>query len=574
MTPRILAAFLVFSMLGCWSPADQGPDAIYYNGNIYTVDPLQPGAQAMAIEDGRIIAIGGDEEILVLAEPSTKLVNLQGRFVMPGFIEGHAHLVGVGEMQQQVQLLDTRSWSEVLDQVAEFVDRFPTATVITGRGWHQEKWATPPADLNQGYPTNRALNERYPDLPVILDHASGHAMIVNVRALEMAGITSETPDPEGGRIIRDANGQPTGILEENAMDPINRMVMSIREKQSEKEKEANLRSAIQLAEQECLSRGITSFQDAGSSRANLDYLKKMTTENELAIRVWAMLLTPPSRLERDIRGLPWISYGDDHLTVRAIKIYMDGALGSHGAWLLEPYEDEPDYSGQPVTQPDTVVWIAQVAKDHGLQLCAHAIGDRANREFLDLCDSLFHRNGHGPDHRWRIEHAQHLDTADIPRFAELGVIPSMQAIHCISDAPFVVKRLGEDRARQGAYVWRSLIDSGARLTNGTDAPVESLDPMRNLYAAVTRRRLDNGEPFFPEQVLTRQEAIHSYTLANAYAAFQDKDLGTLSPGKWADFIILDKDLLTCSLEEIPSTKVLQTIIGGKVVYDRSVPRPK
>ncbi|MCB0694330.1 MAG: amidohydrolase, partial [Saprospiraceae bacterium] len=521
-----------------------------------------------------ILEVGDSAVVFAHAGAETKLLDLHGAFLMPGFIEGHGHFSGLGGSLMNLNFLRSKSWDEIVAMVAEKAKTAEPGEWITGRGWHQEKWATPPADLDQGYPTNRALNERFPDLPVILDHASGHAMIVNARALEMAGITRETPDPEGGRIIRDANGQPTGVLEENAMDPINRMVMSIREKQSENEKEAHLRSAIQLAEQECLSRGITSFQDAGSSRATLDYLKKMTTEDELAIRVWAMLLTPPSRLERDIRGLPWISYGDDHLTVRAIKIYMDGALGSHGAWLLEPYADEPDYSGQPVTQTDTVVWMAQVAKDHDLQLCAHAIGDRANREFLDMCDSLFHRNGHAPDHRWRIEHAQHLDTADIPRFAELGVIPSMQAIHCISDAPFVVKRLGEDRARQGAYVWRSLIDSGARLTNGTDAPVESLDPMRNLYAAVTRRRLDNGEPFFPEQVLTRQEAIHTYTLANAYAAFQEKDLGTLSPGKWADFIILDKDLLTCSLEEIPGTKVLQTIIGGKVVYDRSVPRPK
>lgn len=560
---------LILFLPSCFPMPEKGPDTIYYNGNIYTVDPLQPYAHAMAIQDGKVLAIGGNEDINTLAGKHTRLINLNGQFVMPGFIDGHAHLLGIGKANQQVRLLDTKSWEDVLDSVEQFVQKKESGEWIIGRGWHQEKWITAPADLVAGYPTKTTLSKITPDQPVILRHASGHALIANDHAFRLAGITAQTPDPFGGRIIRDAKGQPTGILEENAMDLVLSVYHNALEARSDAQKKKDIEEAILLAQSECLGYGITSFHDAGSSRKVLDQLRELAQSSQLTMRIWAMAIASPADLPKTTMGLPWIDLGNGHLTVRAIKMYMDGALGSRGAWLLKPYDDQPDYSGQPVTPMDSMYWVGKLALEQNLQLCVHAIGDRANREFLTMCDSLFHDLGPDLDLRWRIEHAQHLDTADIPRFASLGVIPSMQAIHCISDAPFVVKRLGEERARLGAYVWRSLLDSGARLMNGTDAPVESVNPIPNLYASITRRRLDNNEPFFSEQSLTRQEAILAYTLANAYGGFQEQQLGTLSPGKWADFIILDRDLLTCPEEEIPKTIVRKTVVGGKVVFDRA-----
>ncbi len=568
----------LFSILlwitSCLPISEKGPDTIYYNGNIYTVDPLQPGAHAIAIQDGKVVAIGGDEDITTLAGPHTVMIDLQQQFVMPGFIDGHAHLLGVGNAQRNVQLLDTKSWSEVLERVTSYLRSRKADEWIIGRGWHQEKWTELPADVVEGYPTHHGLSKLTPDQPVILHHASGHALLANEKAMALVGINAETPDPFGGRIIRDGRGQPTGVLEENAMSLVKAAHQKALDGRSPEAKLQHLEETILMAQKECLSLGITSFHDAGSSRATLDHLRHMAEEEKLDLRIWAMIIDDPAALPEVTQGLPWIDLGNSHLTVRAIKMYMDGALGSRGAWLLEPYTDEPDYTGQLVTPLDSLKTIGRLALDKKLQLCVHAIGDRANREFLNICDSLYRDLGPAPDLRWRVEHAQHIDPADIPRFASLGVIPSMQAIHCISDAPFVIKRLGVERARAGAYVWRSLLDAGALLTNGTDAPVESLNPFPNLHSSITRRRLDTGEPFFPEQALTRQEAIHAYTLANAYAAFQEGQLGTLSPGKWADFIILDRDLLTCPEEEIPHAVVRQTVIGGKVVYQHPASKPE
>ncbi len=569
MTLRTALLPFILLLSSCFPISEKGPDTIYFNGNIYTVDPLQPGAHAIAIQDGKVVAIGGDEDITTLAGPHTVMIDLKQQFVMPGFIDGHAHLLGVGNAKRMVQLMGTRSWNEVLDRVSDFIQDKDKEDWIIGRGWHQEKWSEPPSELVDGYPTNSSLSKRTADWPVILKHASGHALIANERALALAGINAQTPDPFGGRIIRDAQGNPTGVLEENAMALVTLPHQKEMEARSSKQKAQYLEETILLAQEECLSLGVTSFQDAGSSRATLDHLRQMAEQQKLDIRIWSMIIDEPSALPAVTKGLPWIDVGNGHLTVRAIKMYMDGALGSRGAWLLEPYTDEPAYSGLLVTPLDSLYGVGRLALDKKLQLCVHAIGDRANREFLNICDSLWRDLGPTSDLRWRIEHAQHIDTADIRRFAALGVIPSMQAIHCISDAPFVIKRLGDERARSGAYVWRSLLDTGARLMNGTDAPVESLNPFPNLYASITRKRLDNAEPFFPDQALTRQEAIHAYTLANAYGAFQEDQIGTLSPGKWADFIILDRDLLSCPGEEIPQAVVRQTIVSGKVVFDRS-----
>ncbi|MCO6484263.1 MAG: amidohydrolase [Saprospiraceae bacterium] len=551
---------------GCAPQKHEGPDLILTGGAIYTVDSLQPFVTAMAIRDGRIMAVGADREILAMAGAETEIRDLKGQFVMPGLIEGHGHFRGLGESLSQLNLMDIRTWEEGLEMVSARVQTVGPGTWITGRGWHQEKWDHMPEGAIEGYPTHQSLSMRSPDHPIWLRHASGHAGLANTRAMELAGIGVGTPDPPGGRIVRDAEGVPTGVLEENAMDLVTAALEKARASRTKDEIRREDEALYRAAEEACLALGITSFQDAGSSRVQIDHLRDMAEKGQLRLRLWVMLIEPWARMTQAIEGLPWTGLGYGHLTVRAIKAYMDGALGSHGAWLLAPYADKPGYTGQVVTSPDTLEALARLAADHHLQLCVHAIGDRANREVLDICERTFLSAGGNGHRRWRIEHAQHLDTADIPRFRELGVIASMQPVHCISDAPFVEKRLGADRARSGAYVWRSLLDAGASLAVGTDTPVESVDPFANLYAATTRRRMDNGEPFYPGEVMDRREALYAYTLGNARAAFEEKEKGSLSPGKWADFIIVDRDLTRCSEKELLEARVLRTYLAGKEVY--------
>jgi hypothetical protein len=330
-----------------------------------------------------------------------------------------------------------------------------------------------------------------------------------------------------------------------------------------------------LAAAECVAKGITSFQDAGSNFWELDQYRRIAEAKQLPIRLWAMASQPQAHDIPKLANYPQIGLGNQHFTCRAVKCYFDGALGSYGAWLLAPYDDKPGFVGQNTTPLDTIARMAQACHQYGLQLCVHAIGDRANREVLNVIENEFAESnklqvesGKSAAQRWRIEHSQHIDVQDIPRFSALGVIASMQAIHCTSDAPFVVKRLGEQRARTGAYAWRSLLDSGAHLANGTDAPVEDVNPLPCLYAAVTRKRADTGFEFFPEQKMTREEALYSYTIWNAWAAFEEKEKGSLSPGKLADIVILSKDLLHCAPEEILQAQVLKTVVGGKVVFER------
>ncbi|MBX2815737.1 MAG: amidohydrolase, partial [Saprospiraceae bacterium] len=338
-------------------------------------------------------------------------------------------------------------------------------------------------------------------------------------------------------------------------------------KLSMEEKLTVWKEGIALAEEECLKKGVTSFQDAGSSFEMLDRYKDMAEVGELDLRLWAMLRHSSKQMEGKLSSFPWIGLGDDHFTVRAIKSEVDGALGSFGAWLLSPYDDKPDFLGQNTTQVSEVQAIADLAMDAGMQLCVHAIGDRANREVLDIMETIY-ANRPEEDFRWRIEHAQHLHPDDIPRFGQLGIIPTMQGIHCTSDAPFVEKRLGYERARHGAYPWKSLLESGAIIVNGTDAPVEDVNPLESFYASVTRKRIDNGFEFFPEQSMTRQQALKSYTLDAAYAAFEEDIKGSIEVGKYADFVILSQNLLTCSDDDILNAEVLYTLVGGEVKYQR------
>lgn len=566
-----ILSYLPFFLLFAFCTQSPTPNLILLNGNFFTADSLRPHATAVAIQGERILAVGTDEEIKKLAGAKTEIIDLQGNFAMPGFIEGHGHFSGLGRSLQNLNLLNTKSWQEITSLVAEKAKSAQPGDWLEGRGWHQEKWAESPGTTVNGYPYHDALSAAAPNNPVVLYHASGHGLIANQKAMQLAGISRETSDPVGGRIVRDVKGNPIGVFEENAMNLIEKPFSDWQNRRSDAERQAAFDKTVQLASQECLAKGITSFQDAGSDFWEIAQYRRLAESGQLGLRLWAMLSQPNAADFSKLADFPQVGLGNNYLTVRAVKAYLDGALGSYGAWLLAPYADKPDSYGQNTTPVDNIAALATTCKQHGLQLCVHAIGDRANREVLNIFERASPPKGGGAGGgvdaaRWRIEHSQHLDPHDIPRFRQLGVIASMQAIHCTSDAPFVVKRLGTERARTGAYAWRSLLDSGAHFANGTDAPVEDVNPLPCLYAAVTRKRADTGLEFFPEQKMSREEALLSYTIWNAYAAFEEQEKGSLVPGKLADIVVLSKDLLRCAPEEILQAGVLKTIVGGKVRF--------
>jgi predicted amidohydrolase YtcJ len=534
--------------------APEPADLVLLGGKIVTLDDARPEASALAARDGVIVAVGDGEEIERYRGPGTRVIELEGRLAIPGFIEGHAHFASIGRALINVDLRGARDWDEVVQRVVDEAAEREPGDWILGRGWHQEKWDAVPDDAVEGYPTHALLSSRVPDHPVILTHASGHASMVNLRAMQLAGIDADTPDPEGGQILRDRRGRPTGLLRERAEDLVSAP------------DDAQLERAIELADEECLSKGVTSFQDAGVGFDTVDRLRAAAEAGELGVRLWIMLSASNEALSERIADYRVVNAADHHFTVRAVKRLIDGALGSHGAWLLEPYSDLPESHGHNTIPLDELERTAQIALEHDLQLCVHAIGDRGNRETLDLYERVFAAQPERADRRWRVEHAQHLHPDDIPRFAELGVIASMQGIHCTSDGPWVPTRLGEERASNGAYVWRSLIDSGATVSNGTDAPVEDVDPIPNFHALVTRRTADGV--FFGDQRMTRIEALEAYTINAAYAAFEDGIKGSLTPGKLADVVVLSQDILTVPDDEILQTEVLYTIVGGELLYQR------
>lgn len=565
----LLPLLLLLLAAACSDRKAAEADVIYYDGRFYTVDEAQPWATAVAVRDGRLLAVGDSATVFVHRGDSTRLVALGGAFAMPGFIEGHAHFSGLGSSLQQLNFLQATSWEEIVEQVAARAAQTPAGQWISGRGWHQEKWLPSQLLTVDGYPYHDALSARTPDHPVILRHASGHSLFANAKAMELAGIGPDTPDPAGGRIVRDSRGRAIGVFEERAMESVTRAYERYRSSLSPKALAAEWQEGIDLATAECLRKGVTSFQDAGASFEEIERYAALADAGQLDLRLWVMVRRPYQEMAQHLgSGFPIIDRGQETFTCRAIKSELDGALGAFGAWMLRPYSDNPDVTGQNTTRLSTVDSIAALALRHDMQLCVHAIGDRANRVFLDLVERLSEKEPRIRQLRWRSEHAQHLDTADIARFARLGVIASMQGVHCTSDAPFVTKRLGEERARKGAYAWRSLLDAGAVVSNGTDAPVEDVDPLRSFYATVTRRRPDTGLIFYPEQALTRAEAIYSYTMAPAYAAFEEDKKGSLQAGKLADIVVLSNDLLSCPEEEVLRTKVLMTIVGGEVKYRR------
>ncbi len=554
---RFSLLLLAMSVFAC-GPAEQPADLVLMNGRIVTMDAGNPVVEAMAARGQELIAVGSNAEVEGLIGPETEVIDLAGALAVPGLIEGHGHFLGLGRATMQLDLRTVVDFDEIVAMVGAAAAEAEPGQWILGRGWHQEKWAATPQPNVSGLPYHDALSAVSPDNPVMLTHASGHASMVNQLAMEMAGIDGATPDPPGGEIVRDASGRAIGVLRETADELVAAQLDLGWD-------EATVRRMVELASEESLAMGITSFQDAGSSFRQVELLQRMAEAGELPIRLWVMLSEGNQELVEGLPGYRVYREGDGYLTVGGIKRWVDGALGSHGAWMLEPYTDLPSSIGLNIVTPDELRESARLASEYGLQLCSHAIGDRANRVTLDIYQETIDARPDGRNLRWRVEHAQHLHPDDIPRFEELGVIAAMQPVHCTSDGPWVPLRIGDERSETGAYVWRSLLDSGAVIAGGTDVPVESVDPIPDYSAAVTRV-MNNGVAFYPAQSMTREEALQARTLDAAYAAFEEDIKGSLEVGKLADITVLSQDILAIPDDEIPDTTVLYTIVGGKVRY--------
>lgn len=542
-------------------------DLVLLNGKIVTMDADLPEARALAARDGRIVALGSDADMEALIGSATRVIDLDGMLAVPGLIEGHGHYMRFGQTLEQLDLGRVRTWDEIVAMVEEAVEGAQPGAWIEGYGWHQDKWDAPPEPSVEGLPTHAGLSAVSSDNPVFLNHASGHGVFVNAAALDLAGITRATPDPRGGEIVRDAGGEATGMLREGGAALARDALAAHQADRPAAVIEAEQRRWAHLAGLAALSAGITSFQDMGSSFGTIDLLRTLAEEGELRIRLSVAIDEPADALEARLAEYRLVGHGDGFLTVRTIgEKVLDGALGTHGGWLLEPYTDLPRSVGFNVTPVDDIRRSASLAVRHDFQMAIQGIGDRAVRELFDIYEEAWGDAG-GQDRRWRIEHAQVVHPDDLPRFAALGVIPSIQGLFACSDGPWVVDRLGEERTRERGYVFRSMIESGAVVTNGTDPPVESIDPVASFHCSVTRE-LPDGSVFLPEQAMTREQALRAYTWGNAYAAFEDHLKGTLTVGKFADITVLSRDILTVPVDEIRNAEAIYTIVGGEVRYAR------
>ncbi len=543
-----------------WAAALASAQTVYLNANVRTADPARPRAEAFVVEDGRVVAVGSNADALAAAGPGAERVDLGGLTVLPGLIDSHGHMAGLGALGLgMLDLRLARSYDEVVAMVAARARTTPAGEWIVGRGWDHESWP------ERRLPTHGALSAAVPEHPVWLTRVDGHAGLANEAAMRMAGVGDETADPPGGEIVRDASGRATGVFIDNAM-PIVRSAIT----------GAGLGTAEELllkAQEMCLAVGLTGVHDAGVSPAEVEVYRRLEADGRLKMRIHAMVAAAHAPRYFEEQGC----YEGPRLSVRAAKYYIDGAMGSRGAWLLDPYADRPGgpggdaWHGLAVTQPEAIEAAAMHALIHGYQLCTHAIGDRANRAVLNAYERAL-KEWSFVGQRFRIEHAQLLHADDIPRFAALGVIPSMQPTHCTSDMRWVYARVGPERGR-GAYAWGGLLRTGARIAGGSDFPVESHNPFLGLHAAVTRQTADGDPPggWRPEQRMTGEEALRAFTLDAAYAAFWEEITGSIAPGKEADFIVVDRDPLTCEPGDIPGTRVLRTVVAGETVYESAAP---
>ena len=558
---KLLPLFVILLIFSC-QQKPKSADLLLINATVYTANDALPKTEAIAVTDGRVTMVGTNQEIMAYKGDSTSVMDMNGKFIYPGFIEGHAHIMGVGANLINVDLMGAQSYDEVIEMVKKRANETPEGEWIIGRGWHQDKWNQTPERLFKGFPTHHKLSEAVPNHPVFLKHASGHASLANAKAMEMAGVDKNTTNPNGGEVFKDVTGQPTGLLNETASGLVSGVIPA--ETQELKARK------LQLAIDECLKSGIVGLHQAGSGFEDIAVFEDFAKNGDLKLRLHVMLHGRDSALlNAYFEKGPQIGLYDQHLNIRSIKLYADGALGSRGAWLLEEYTDAEGVHGHNVTPMSEIEAIVKSGLENGFQMCTHAIGDRANREVLDIYERAFESKPTiSKDHRFRIEHSQHIHPEDIPRFAELGVIPAMQAIHMSSDRPWAIDRLGKERIENGAYMWSQLIDNGSKIVNGTDAPVEPVSVLASFYASVSRRTLQ-GKPeggYEPTQKMTRAEALKSYTLWPAYGAFMEDQTGSIEVEKLADFTILDQDIMTIPEEEILNTKVLMTIIDGEVVY--------
>jgi predicted amidohydrolase YtcJ len=558
------AVIILFAACTTTEPAD----IVFKGGTIYTANDAQPTAEAVAIVNNKIVAVGSWKELEALVDKNTHVIDLKGNTLTPGFIEGHAHIMGVGYNELNLDLMNVKSYEEMVEKVREAVAKAQPGQWIQGRGWHQDKWETKPSKMVKGFQTHQLLSEASPNNPVFLRHASGHAAIANAKAMELAGVNQLSKEmlnqtsQEGGEIIRDELGNPTGIFNERAMTLVASHIPG-----STIETD---RQALELAIKACWRNGITSFHDAGAGRENIELFTQFQQEGKLGIRLYPMITGWDLPLVYELFSRGPVIDSLHFLSIRSVKLNCDGALGSRGAWLLEPYTDRPDFSGMATYPMDTVLKISREALKAGFQVCAHAIGDRANQEILNRYEQAFNENPAKANHRFRIEHAQHLHPNDIERFGKLGVIPAMQAIHMSSDRPWAIDRLGEKRILEGAYMWQSLLKSGAKIVNGTDAPVEPLNPIPSFYASVSRMTL-KGEPeggFEPNEKMTRQQALKSYTIDAAFGEFEETYKGSIEVGKLADFTVFSKDIMTVPEKEILQAEVTMTVVDGKIVYTK------
>ena len=560
MNNKLILSLLALFIFGC---EDQKADMIIHNGVIYTMNDLNPIAEAVAVGDGKIIALGKYRDLDPLINAKTKIINLSGAMMTPGIIEGHGHFYGLGLAKMQLDLSKTESYQDLIDMVSDAVRNSNPGEWILGRGWHQSKWSDNKDDFVKGFQTHDRLSEVSPDNPVWLKHASGHAGFANQNAMDIANVNRETEFGFGGEIIKDLSKEPTGVFNERAQGLISSHI------DNNLSEDSDIR-AIELAVKTSLENGITSFHDAGTGKKTIEILREAINRGILKVRIYAMLTSRDTTLLNEwYKKGPEIGTGGDLLTIRSIKLNADGALGSRGAWLIDEYTDRPGHYGMPTQSMEYVYRVAKNGLLSGFQVNSHAIGDKANREILNEYEKVFNEHPDlAADHRWRIEHAQHVAPADIPRFGRMKVIPSIQGIHMSSDRPWAIDRLGKKRIEESAYVWRDLIDHGAILINGSDVPVEPIDPIASFYASTTRKTL-KGFPDFgyePKQKMTRIEALKSYTLNAAYGAFEENIKGSIEIGKYADFTVFSQNLITIPEDKILDTKILYTIVNGVVEY--------
>ncbi|MBI2797574.1 MAG: amidohydrolase [Gemmatimonadetes bacterium] len=528
-------------------------ELIVVNAAIHTADDAKPRAQAMAVQGGRVTYVGSNEGARALASTATQVIDAKGRTVIPGMVDAHAHLAGLGQALHIVDLTGTTSYQQVVDRVAAKAKTVPRGTWVLGRGWDQNDWP------GKKFPTHDLLTRAVPDHPVLLTRVDGHAVFANATAMELAGVTTSTRDPDGGRLERDGKGFPSGVFVDHAMNLVARIVPP--------PTPAQWREMVLAAIADANKWGLTGVHDAGQGPVIMGVYEQLAREGKYNLRNYVMI-SDGAALDSLLGVGPRSGLYDGRLWFRSVKLYMDGALGSRGAALLEPYSDDPKNKGLLLSTREHVRDVSVKALKAGFQVNTHAIGDRGNRVTLDAYEQAFVQVP-GKDHRFRIEHAQIVSPADIPRFARLHVIPSMQASHQTSDMYWARDRLGEARLA-GAYAWRSLLKTGVIVPNGSDFPVEQVNPLISFHSAVTRQDAKNWPAggWRPEERMTRAEALKAMTLWPAMAAFQEAELGSLTVGKRADFVILDQDIMTVAPEKILDTHVIGTYLGGKAVYEK------